>query len=240
MPISPRVTREQWRDRNFGRKAVNNTDRSIAIRGDGTSQKSVSRFYKVSRRRGRGERKERRREVICCRGGRNFAASNSEAEMPRVSMPYPYSPTPRRATPCRAESSIDKFNNPQSTAPEIEFADRFTDRPSAPKQTLNANSFRVNGPNALPANWPWFAEYTPRERAFPAGSPFDQENPESCASPPQPANRRRESSEIRGIIPHPPASRSGITFVMVFVSVLALRLSSRLRARTRRGIFKGC
>ncbi|KAK1136387.1 hypothetical protein K0M31_000945, partial [Melipona bicolor] len=54
---------------------------------------------------------------------------------------------------------IDEFNNPRLSIPEIEF----TDRRSTPKQILNANSFRANGLNVLPANWPWFAEYTPRE-----------------------------------------------------------------------------
>ena len=59
--------------------------------------------------------------------------------------------------------TIDEFNNPRLSIPEIEFTDRFTDQRSTPKQILNANSFRANGLNVLPANWPWFAEYTPRE-----------------------------------------------------------------------------
>lgn len=61
--------------------------------------------------------------------------------------------------------SIDKFNNLGSSIPEIEFTDQFTDRPSTLKQILNANSFRANGLNVLPANWSWFTEYTQVERS---------------------------------------------------------------------------
>lgn len=32
-------------------------------------------------------------------------------------------------------------------------------------QILNANSFRANGLNVLPANWSWFTEYTQVERS---------------------------------------------------------------------------